>query len=121
MLIIAFGGSQRAAAAQVVLAPDQGERAAQRAGVWERAEIAGAVLLLEAGEREARNGVVEVNLQHEEPFVVAKTDIVPGMKFFDQFAFEQEGFGLAADEVKIKIRNRFEQSFEFEIPTHSAG
>src|SRR6185437_5150533 len=53
MAIIAFRRRERTAAAQVKLPPDQRERAAERAGVGEWAEIPGAVVLLEPREREA--------------------------------------------------------------------
>src|SRR5205823_13387119 len=116
MLVIALARCQRPAAAEMILPPDQGERAAQGAGTGEGAEITRAIILLETGKRKPRNGVVQIHLQHEEAFVIAKADVVARMKFFDQLAFEQESFRLAPDDVAIEIVNRFDQRLEFEVP-----
>ena len=77
--------------------------------------------MFDTSEGEARNGVVEIDFDEEEAFVVAKTDVVTRVKFFDEFAFEEEGFGFAADDVIIEIVNAFDERAEFEVPTHAAG
>src|SRR5581483_11120197 len=81
MAVVALGRRERTAPAQMKLPADERERAAERAGVRERTEVARAVVLLEAREREARDRIVQVHLQHQEPFVVAKADVVARMKF----------------------------------------
>src|SRR5204863_6724958 len=72
MTVITLVWGQRPAAAQVVLSPDQRQCAAQSARIRERTEIARTVILLESRQREARNGIIHVDLQQQEPFVVAK-------------------------------------------------
>ena len=121
MFVVAFGGCQWAATAQMVLATDERKCAAKRAGVWEWTEVTRAVVLLDAGEGKAWNRVVQVYFDQEEPFVVAETDVVARMKFFDEFAFKEEGLGFAADDVIIEIVNAFDKSAEFEVPAHPAG
>ena len=54
------------------------------------AEVARAVVLPDAGQGEAGNGVVEVDLEQKKAFVVPKGDIVFGAIFLDQLAFEKE-------------------------------
>ena len=77
--------------------------------------------MLDAGEREARDGIVEIDFYEKETFVVAEADVVARVKFFDEFALEEESFGFAADDVIIEIVNAFDESAEFEVPTHAAG
>ncbi len=57
----------------------------------------------------------------EEPFVVAKTDVVARLIFLDQLAFQQERLRLAAHGVCVKIVNGVDQGVELQIPTHAAG
>jgi hypothetical protein len=57
----------------------------------ERAEVAGAVVLFDSGELDAGEGVVEVDFDEEEFFVVAEADVVAGAVFLDELAFEEEG------------------------------
>ena len=108
VLVIGFVRCQRTATAQVELVPDEVQRAPQRAGAGERTEVTGAIVCLESRERETRDRVVEVDFQQQEPFVVAETDVVTGMKFLDQLAFQQQGLRFTADDVKIEIVDRFD-------------
>ena len=80
-----------------------------------------AVVLLKPREREVRDGVVQIHLEHDEPFVVAETDVVARFEFLDEFAFQQKRFRLAPDQVKIEIANRLNQRVEFKVPPHPSG
>ena len=104
MLVIRLAWRERAAAAQIELPPDERERVAQRARIRERPEVTRAVVLFEPREGEVRNRVVQIHLEHQEPLVVAETDVVARMKFLDELAFEQERLRFAADDVKSKSR-----------------
>ncbi len=86
----------------------------------ERPEITRAVVLLEAGEGEARDGVVQVDLEQEEPLVVAEADVVTRMKFLDELAFEQQRLGFAADDVDIEIVDGLDERLELEVPAQAA-
>src|SRR5687768_9131468 len=86
----------------------------------ERAKIAGAVILFQPSEGEAGNGVVEVDLQEQETFVVAEADVVARVKLLDEAAFKQERFGLAFDQVDVEIVNRVDQCIELQIPSLAA-
>ena len=119
MLVIALGRSQRTAPPQVILASHQGQRAAQRARIRERAEVAGAVILLKSREREARDRVFEVDLQHQELLVVAKADVVARVEFLDELAFQQQRLRLAPDDVEIEIVNGVGQRLEFQVPAQA--
>ena len=72
MAEIDLTGDFGTAGADMEFFAEQAERLAQRAGMGERAEVARAIVLLHAGEREARERVVEVDLDEEEPLVVAE-------------------------------------------------
>jgi hypothetical protein len=87
----------------------------------EGTEIAGAVILLEAGESEAGDGVVKVDFQEEEAFVVAEADVVAGLEFLDEAAFEEEGFGLAFNGVDVEVMDGIDEGVEFEVPALAAG
>ena len=113
--------AQRPAAAKVKLPAHERKRAPQRAGIRKRAEITRAIILLKPREREARNRVVHVHLEHQETFVIAEADVVTRMKFLDEFAFEQQRLGLATHDMKIKIVDALDQRAEFEVPTHAPG
>ncbi len=86
----------------------------------ERPEITRAIVLLEAGEREARDGVVQVHLEHEEALVVAETDVVTRMKFLDELAFEQQRLGFAANHVDVEIMDGLDERLEFQVPADPA-
>ena len=119
MSVIALIGCQRPAAPQMVLPTHQGQRAAQRARIREWAEIARAIVLLEAGQGEARNRIMQIHLEQQEPFIIAETDVVARVKLLNQLAFEQQGFGFTAHQVEIKIVDALDQRLEFQVPTHS--
>src|SRR6185312_17202426 len=118
--VVALGGRKWPATAQVILAAHERERAAERAGVGEGAKIFRAVILFQAREREAGDGIVQVHLEHQVAFVVAEADVVARVKFLDQLALEQQCLGLAADRVIIEIANAIDERAEFWIPTESA-
>src|SRR5689334_8890407 len=104
----------------MILAADERKCAAKRTGIRERTEVARAVVLFDAGQGETRDGVVKVDFDEEEAFVVAEANVVARVKFFDEFAFKEEGFGFAADDVIIEIVNAFDEGTKFEVPTHAA-
>jgi hypothetical protein len=89
--------------------------------VGEGAEVDGAVVLAESGEGEAGDGVVEVDLEQEEPFVVAEIDVEPGLELLDQFAFEQEGLGLGLHDVPVEVVDGLDEGVELEVPAQAAG
>ena len=43
------------------------------------------------------------------------------MKFLDEFAFEQQRLGFAADDVDIQIMNGFDKRLELGVPAEVAG
>src|SRR5581483_714970 len=67
MAVVALARRQRPAAAQMKLPADEIQRVAQRRRMRERPEVPRAIVLLEARERETRDGIVQVHLEHEEP------------------------------------------------------
>ena len=121
MLVVRLGGGEGAAAAQVELAADEGEGGAQGARVGEGAEVAGPVVLFEPGEGKTGDRVVEVDLEQEEAFVIAETDVVARMKLLDELAFQEEGLGFAADDVEVKVVDGLDEGFELQIPAQPAG
>ena len=112
VLIVLFARSKRTAAAQVELAANQLERVTQRARTGEWAEIPGAIFLLEPRESEAWNRIIEIDLQEEESLVIPKADVVAGVKLLNQFAFQQDGFRFASNDVNVEIMDGFDQSIE---------
>ena len=89
--------------------------------IGEGAEVAGPVVLFEAGEGKTRDWVVEVDLEQEEAFVVAETDVVARMKLLDELAFQEQGLGFAADDVEVKVVDGLDQGLELQIPAQPAG
>lgn len=77
--------------------------------------------MFDTGECEAGDGIVEIDFEQQKTFVVSEADVVARVKFFDEFAFEEERFGFAADDVIIKIVNAIDERAKFEVPTHLAG
>ena len=98
--------------------PHQRQRVAHRAGIGERPEVARAVVLLDAGEGEVRDRVVQVDLQHQEALVVAEADVVARVEFLDQLAFEQQRLRLALHHVNVEIVDRLDQRVELQVPAH---
>src|SRR6185369_13290489 len=86
-------------------------------GEWTK--VARSVLRLEPRQRKARNRVVEIDLEQQEPFVIAETNVVTGTEFLDQLAFEQQRFRFAADEVNVEIVDRLDQRVEFQVPAQA--
>src|SRR5690242_19493257 len=83
----------------------------------ERTEVAGAIILLQAGEREAWDGIVEIYLQEQETLVVAEADVVAGLKLFDEATFKQKRLGFVLDDVSVKIVNGVNERIELQVPT----
>ncbi len=54
----------------------------------EGAEVETAVVFPQAGQREAGDGVVEVDLQEEELLVVLEVDVEARLEVFDEPAFQ---------------------------------
>ena len=65
-------------------------------------------------------GIVEVDLDEQEPFVVAEADVVARLIFLDQLAFQQERLRFAAHGVGVEIVDGLDQGVEFQVPTHAA-
>lgn len=84
-------------------------------------EVPAAVVFLQACNGKTGDGVIEINLHHDEPFVVFEADVVFGAKLLDEFAFEEEGFGFGFDDMDFHVVNAVEKGFEFEVPAMLAG
>ena len=81
--------------------------------VW--AEVAAAVVLFKSGEAKTRPLLRQIDPDYEEPFVVAKRNVVARPVFLDQFALEQNRFRFAADGVRFKTPCRVEHGACFQI------
>ena len=112
VLLARFGGP---AGADAELAFHRLQRGSEGAGVGERAEISGTVVFFQTSEREAREGIGEVDANEQEAFVVAETDIVFRAKFLDQAALEEHGLRVAADDVVFEVPNAVYERAGFEI------
>src|SRR6185436_2390851 len=77
--------------------------------------------LLQTGQSETRDRIVEIDFEQKKSFVIAKTDVVPGLKLLDQSAFEQERFRFIFDYVNVEIMNGVDERIKLEIPTLPAG
>ena len=119
VLVIARVGIERTAAAQVEFVADQVERPPQRAAAGERAEVARTIVNTQAREREARDGVVEVDLEHQEPLVVAEGDVVTRVELLDELAFEQHGLGVGLHHVPVEVVDGLDEGVELEVPAHA--
>jgi hypothetical protein len=93
----------------------QVQRVPHRAGVGERSEVTAPVVFFQARELETRERLVQIDLDHEQLFVVAKTDVVFRPIFLDETAFENNRLGVAPDDVKIKIPNALNQRAGFDV------
>ena len=91
----------------------------RRSGIGKWAKITRPVILLYTGQSKARDRVIQIDLEHEEPLVIAETDVVAGMEFLDEFALEQEGLRFAPDDMNIKVVDRFNQRLELQIPAET--
>src|SRR5439155_22935071 len=118
VFVVVFTRRQRATTAQIELVPHQGQSSPQCAGAGEWPEVTRAVVRLQARQGEARNQIVQVDLEQQKPFVVPKTDVVARVKFLDQLAFEQHRLGFAAHEMNINIANGLDQRVELQVPAH---
>lgn len=121
MTVIGLGGNGGSAGAEVEFFPHEVERAAEGAGVGERPEVACAVVFFQAGELEAGVGIVEVDFDEEEAFVVAEADVVFGPVFLDEAALEKNRFGFGADGVGFEIVDAFEERAGFGVGGEAAG
>src|SRR5437867_3938918 len=121
MPVIRLRRGQRTTAAQVELPAHQGEGAPQRARTDEWPKVNRAVVLLQPGQGEAGNWIAEIDLEHQETFVVAKADVVTGMKLFDEFVFEEQRFRFITHDMHIKVLNALDQGRKFEVPAHPSG
>ena len=110
---------ERTASAKVELAAHERERAADAARMRERAEIHPAVLLAQPREREARDRVVEIDLQQQEPLVVAEVDVEARLKILDEFSLQQQRLRLVFHHVPVEIVDGIHQRVELEIPAQA--
>src|SRR4051812_39560775 len=101
-------------------APHQRQGIAQRSGTGERSKVFRPIFSLDAGEREARNRVVKINLQQEKPFVVAEADVVTRMKLLDEFALEQDRLRFILYNMDVQILDGIDERPEFHVPSHPA-
>ena len=121
VFVIDFAGVDGAADAEAEAFGEPVHGGAESTGVGEGAEVAGAVVFFQAGEGEAGEGVVEGEADEEEAFVVAEADVVAGAELFDEFAFEEEGFGFVADEVEVEVPDAVDESACFAVGEFGAG
>ena len=80
-----------------------------------RAEVERAVIFFKSRQAKPWPFLQRVDLDKEEPLVVAKRDIVTRPVFFDQFALEQERFRFAAHGVRLEIPNRLEHGARLDV------
>src|ERR1700733_8110506 len=119
MLVIGTRRRENTTAAQIKLPPRERDDIARGSRVDKRTKIFCAVVFFESRESEIRNRIVQIHFQQQKSFVVAEADVVARLEFFDEFAFEQERFGFAADDVEIEIANRLDERVEFQVPAHA--
>ncbi len=103
------------------LAAEFGKGAAERSGVGEGAEVAGAVLFADAGEAEAGHFGLEIDAEEEEAFIVGEVGVVAGFPLFDELAFEEEGFGFAFDFEDVEIGDDIDEGADFRLEGEAAG
>ena len=77
------------------------------------ARSSGCRILLKSGEEKARPIFGKIDLDQEEPLVVAERNVIARPEFLDQFAFEQNRFRFAADGVRFEVPCRVEQGAVF--------
>ena len=109
MLEIVFARLERPARAQAELVAHQVQRRAQRSRVRERPEVPRTVVLAQPRELETRDRVGDVDLDQQEPLVVAQGDVVARPVFLDEPAFEQQRLGLALDGVRLEVPDALDQ------------
>ena len=85
----------------------------------EGTEVEAAVVFPQARQREAGNGVVEVDLQEEELLVVLEVDIEARLKFLNEPTLQQQRLRLVLDHVPIEVVDGIDQGVELEIPAHA--
>ena len=119
MLVIRFTWREHTAAAQIELLTRERHNVAERRGIHERSEVACAVGLLQPRENEIWDGVIQVHLEHQVALVVTQADVEAWFEFLDEFAFEQECFRFAANDVDVKIVNCLDKRVEFQVPPHA--
>ena len=81
--------------------------------IW--AEVERAVIFFKSRQAKPRPFLQHVDLDEEEPLVVAKGDVIARPVFFDQFALEQKRFGFAAHRVGLEIPNRLEHGPRLDV------
>ena len=59
-----------------------------------RAEVPRARVLAETSEHETRQGSFQVEADEEEAFIIRKVGVIFGPPLFNQFTFEEQGFGF---------------------------
>ena len=118
VLVIRGPRSQRPAPAEVKLTPHHRQRTPDAPAVGKRPKIHAAVVLAQAGQCEARNRIVEIDLEQEEAFVVAEIDVEARLKILDEPPFEQERLRLVLHHMPVEVVDGVDQRVELEIPSH---
>lgn len=115
VFVVGFAGVHGAADTETEAFGEPVHGGAESTGVSEGAEVASAIVFLQAGEGEAGEGIIEGKSDKEEAFVVAEADIVAGAELLDEFAFEEEGFRFVADKVEVEIPDAVDEGACFAI------
>ena len=115
MTVVFLGRHARTAGTQAVFAFEDLEGGAERARVRVGSVIAGAVVLLQPHEGELGEGIVQVDFDLQEIFVVAERNVVFRPVFLDQPTLEQDRLGVGADHVQGEIPHRVEQRARLEV------
>jgi hypothetical protein len=121
MFVVGFTRGQGAAAPEIKFLAHDRQGAPERSRIGERAKVARSIILPQPCQSEARYRIIQIDLQEKKAFVIAEADIVAGMEFLDQLAFEEQSLRFTPNDMGIKIVDRFDQCAEFKIPTLAAG
>lgn len=89
--------------------------------VWEGAEVGCAVVFAEADELEAWEIFGGLDADEIEIFIVFEGDVVAWAVVFDEFGFEDEGFGFVADSVGFEALDGVDESACFDIDAGFGG
>ena len=118
VFVLLFAGFVGAAHPQSEFPVQPFDRCPKRAGMGKGSEVARMVVFFQTRHHQPRPGVVRIDLHQIKALVVAKADIVAGTVVLDEFALQQQGLLLVADDMKLKVPDGVDQGAGFDIGTH---
>ena len=119
VFVVGLPRRERATTPELKLPAHHRQCPSHTARMRKRSEINTAIILPKPGEGEARNRILQVDLQQQKAFVVPEIDVEAGPELLDELAFQQERFRLGFHHVPVEIMNRLNQRVEFQIPALS--